>query len=140
MSAEFAFKQRGDAAVYSVYCPVVCLDCGMSRGYLAPDTLAGLRSPFSNGLEGKKKLIQTKCLNCDSSRLAVFERVEITFGLGKGPPVQLAAKPTVNICLECGVSDFLVPSHELANLRATTGVVIRPPSSTMLSKRARGTA
>lgn len=138
-TAEFAFEQDGKKTVYSVIYPMVCLDCGTSRVYMSSETLDDLRPSFPNSPRNAGRP-QTTCANCNSSRIKLFESVEIAFGLGKGPPVHLASNPSINICFGCGLSEFVIQGQELTQVRAGIGVIIRPPAPALISKRARGTA
>lgn len=140
ITAEFAFIRGAESFVYSVHSPTVCLDCGMSRGCLPSDTIDNLRSGFDSSLTDEKRLVpRSACLNCNSSRLALFDRVEIAFGLGKGPPVHLRRTCTVKVCLGCGLSEFAVRKEKLETIRVGIRTELRPPISIM-AKRARGTA
>jgi transcription elongation factor Elf1 len=140
ITAEFSFVNHRESFVYSVYSSAVCLDCGLSTGYIPPDDLHNLGALFQSIFTAGERLVERNaCVNCNLRRLAQFQDVEIAFGLGKGPPVHLTKKCSVKVCLGCGLSEFFVREDDLAKIRAGVGAGLRPPISIM-AKRARGTA
>lgn len=98
----------------------------MATAYLPPDTLDDLRAVFHSCLMRGERLMEIACDNCTSNSLAIFEPVEIAFGLGKGPPVHLAKNSSVRACLGCGMCEFVVRERDLAKIRAVTGADLRP--------------
>ena len=83
--------------------------------------------------------MQMGCSNCNSNSLAIFDSVEIAFGLGKGPPVHLATNSSVRACLGCGMSEFVVRELDLAQVRIVIGAELRPPLPN-IARTARRTA
>jgi len=129
ISAEFAFTQDRERFIYSVLSPAVCLDCGIATACLPPDTHDELKRLFHVRATRGEHLPQAMCPNCNSNSLAVFEPVEVAFGLGKGPPVHLTGQASLKACLRCTFSEFCVQGGDLTKIQLAIGTELRPPIS-----------
>jgi Zn ribbon nucleic-acid-binding protein len=120
-SAELSYSSSDSHSVYALEMVAVCLECGYSESFVPHDTLMQLRSdsvtPLPTRLsEGPPTTNTNNCAMCDASKVKAFT-AEIAFGRGLAPPVHVVERPSVNLCLKCGFSEFSVPDDTLTQLR-----------------------
>lgn len=69
-----------------------------------------------------------KCRKCHSSGVKTF-KAGIAFARGLFPPVHVIDRPTVAVCLNCGLLELSAPEGPLTELRGGVSDPFRKPVS-----------